>query len=94
MEWWREVLIGRAAVGVTAAVIGVVLAKAYALGWAAAAFVCSRLSTPVATFFGKRWLEPTLTKFLEGWKARCALDRKKGLTGYERAERDRERRRG
>lgn len=72
MDWWRQVLIGLAAIGATAAVIGVVCKKAFALGWAAAAIICSKVSTPAASFFGKRWLEPGMTSFLDGYKARCA----------------------
>ncbi len=97
MEWWRNVLIGLAAVGVTAAVIGVVRKKAYALGWATAAIICSKFSTPIATWFGKKWLWPTMESFRDGYKARIDEELEpttKGLTGFERAKKNRERRRG
>jgi len=97
MEWWRNVLIGLAAVGVTTAVIGVICKKAFALGWATAGIICSKVSTPVATFFGKRWLEPFFRNFLDGYRARIAAqpgivpepegETHSGLTGQEQRRR-------
>ncbi len=96
MEWWRGLLVGLAAAALTVGLVGVVCKKAYALGWATASIICSKISTPAATWFGKNWLWPALTSFRDGYKARLIKESrtKKGLTGFERAEKERERRTG
>lgn len=103
MEWWRGVLVGLAAAALTVGLGGVVCKKGYALGWAAAALICSKISTRAATWFGKNWLWPFMTNFRNGYKARCDEQpeleatptveahpsRKKGFTGIERARKER-----
>lgn len=108
MEWWRGALVGLAVAALTAGLGGVICKKGFALGWATAALICSKLSTRAATWFGKKWLWPFMTNFRNGYKARCdeqpELDatptveapsgRKKGVSGFQRAQEDRERRGG
>lgn len=86
MEWWRGVLIGVAVAAFTAGVGAVVCKKAFALGFAVAAIICSKLSTPAATWFGKKWLVPVMENFMAGYKARCDQEPEAELEGVTAVE--------